>query len=135
MINYILKAKSFSLIYEPNETKCFFVQQGENRNIWCEARGVFEIPAEYSVSNILMLDSNWFNECPKSKCMICRTLARSISDLETKLAAVTTDHEPTSKRKYLVVVGINTAFTSRKRRDSVRATWMPQGLLMSQILW
>ncbi|XP_023001282.1 probable beta-1,3-galactosyltransferase 2 [Cucurbita maxima] len=56
-----------------------------------------------------------------------QTLARSISDLETKLAAVTTDHEPTSKRKYLVVVGINTAFTSRKRRDSVRATWMPQG--------
>jgi len=32
------------------------------------------------------------------------------------------------KRKYLMVVGINTAFSSRKRRDSVRATWMPQGL-------
>lgn len=31
------------------------------------------------------------------------------------------------KRKYLMVVGINTAFSSRKRRDSVRATWMPQG--------
>lgn len=36
--------------------------------------------------------------------------------------------EPGSKRKYLMVVGINTAFSSRKRRDSVRATWMPQGL-------
>lgn len=32
------------------------------------------------------------------------------------------------KRKYLMVVGINTAFSSRKRRDSVRATWMPQGI-------
>lgn len=32
------------------------------------------------------------------------------------------------KRKYIMVVGINTAFSSRKRRDSVRATWMPQGL-------
>lgn len=31
------------------------------------------------------------------------------------------------RRKYLMVVGINTAFSSRKRRDSVRATWMPQG--------
>lgn len=31
------------------------------------------------------------------------------------------------KRKYLMVVGINTAFSSRKRRDSVRATWMLQG--------
>ncbi|CAN6481623.1 unnamed protein product [Victoria cruziana] len=26
-----------------------------------------------------------------------------------------------------MVIGINTAFSSRKRRDSVRATWMPQG--------
>ncbi|ONK65516.1 uncharacterized protein A4U43_C07F37910 [Asparagus officinalis] len=31
------------------------------------------------------------------------------------------------RRKYLMVVGINTAFSSRKRRDSVRATWMPYG--------
>jgi len=33
------------------------------------------------------------------------------------------------KRRYLMVIGINTAFSSRKRRDSVRATWMPQGSL------
>ncbi|KAB1216238.1 putative beta-1,3-galactosyltransferase 4 [Morella rubra] len=33
----------------------------------------------------------------------------------------------TKKRKYFMVIGINTAFSSRKRRDSVRATWMPQG--------
>ncbi|PRQ28425.1 putative galactosylxylosylprotein 3-beta-galactosyltransferase [Rosa chinensis] len=31
------------------------------------------------------------------------------------------------KKKYFMVMGINTAFNSRKRRDSVRATWMPQG--------
>ncbi|KAE7995416.1 hypothetical protein FH972_000215 [Carpinus fangiana] len=35
--------------------------------------------------------------------------------------------ETNMKRKYFMVVGINTAFSSRKRRDSVRATWMPQG--------
>ena len=35
--------------------------------------------------------------------------------------------ESSRKRKYLMVIGINTAFSSRKRRDSVRATWMPQG--------
>lgn len=35
--------------------------------------------------------------------------------------------EHTQKRKYLMVIGVNTAFSSRKRRDSVRATWMPQG--------
>ncbi|XP_022140135.1 probable beta-1,3-galactosyltransferase 2 [Momordica charantia] len=70
-------------------------------------------------------------------------LAKSILNLEKKLAAATAgdestsngshiamkvkNAEPTTKRKHLVVVGINTAFTSRKRRDSVRATWMPQG--------
>ncbi|KAH7438248.1 hypothetical protein KP509_04G007200 [Ceratopteris richardii] len=31
------------------------------------------------------------------------------------------------RHKAFVVVGINTAFSSRKRRDSVRETWMPQG--------
>jgi hypothetical protein len=36
-------------------------------------------------------------------------------------------NESSGKRKYLMVIGINTAFSSRKRRDSVRATWMPQG--------
>ncbi|KAK4753034.1 hypothetical protein SAY87_021832 [Trapa incisa] len=35
--------------------------------------------------------------------------------------------ETVGKRKYLMVIGINSAFSSRKRRDSVRTTWMPQG--------
>ena len=35
--------------------------------------------------------------------------------------------ETPGRRRYFMVVGINTAFSSRKRRDSVRATWMPQG--------
>ncbi|KAI4295901.1 hypothetical protein L6164_035897 [Bauhinia variegata] len=34
--------------------------------------------------------------------------------------------ESTPKKRYFMVIGINTAFSSRKRRDSVRATWMPQ---------
>ncbi|GLT59797.1 hypothetical protein SLA2020_325960 [Shorea laevis] len=72
-----------------------------------------------------------------------QTLDKSISNLEMELAAARAAQEsiingspisddmkiPKSsvKRKYLMVVGINTAFSSRKRRDSVRATWMPQG--------
>lgn len=73
----------------------------------------------------------------------CRTLGKTISNLEMELAGARATQEslfsgsPTSqnfpasgakgKRKYLMVVGINTAFSSRKRRDSVRETWMPQG--------
>lgn len=33
----------------------------------------------------------------------------------------------TSLQKAFVVIGINTAFSSKKRRDSVRETWMPTG--------
>ncbi|KAL0353654.1 UNVERIFIED_CONTAM: putative beta-1,3-galactosyltransferase 4 [Sesamum angustifolium] len=72
-----------------------------------------------------------------------QTLDKTISNLEMELAAARAVQdsllsgspisedlklpELTKKRKYLMVVGINTAFSSRKRRDSVRATWMPQG--------
>ncbi|KAL5163627.1 putative beta-1,3-galactosyltransferase 2 [Glycine soja] len=34
--------------------------------------------------------------------------------------------ESTPRKKYFMVIGINTAFSSRKHRDTVRATWMPQ---------
>ncbi|PHT76450.1 putative beta-1,3-galactosyltransferase 1 [Capsicum annuum] len=72
-----------------------------------------------------------------------QTLDKTISNLEMELAVAKSAQEsilsgaPISediykgdspkKRKYFMVVGINTAFSSRKRRDSVRATWMPQG--------
>lgn len=70
-----------------------------------------------------------------------------IADLERKLAAAMEDNESVlkgsvtldnpktddtnSKRKYFMVIGINTAFSSRKRRDSIRNTWMPQGEISS----
>ncbi|KAL4333669.1 hypothetical protein GQ457_07G013400 [Hibiscus cannabinus] len=72
-----------------------------------------------------------------------QTLDKTISNLEMELAATRAVQESiingspisgdlkipeaSGKRRYLMVVGINTAFSSRKRRDSVRATWMPQG--------
>ncbi|TQD70430.1 hypothetical protein C1H46_044035 [Malus baccata] len=74
---------------------------------------------------------------------VIQELNKTVSNLEMKLAAVRATHEsvhngyPTSgnlktvqsasKKKYFMVIGINTAFNSRKRRDSIRATWMPQG--------
>lgn len=70
-------------------------------------------------------------------------LDKTISNLEMELAAAKALQgslrtgspisgelkipELTKKQKYLMVIGINTAFSSRKRRDSIRATWMPQG--------
>ncbi|KAK4789163.1 hypothetical protein SAY86_020482 [Trapa natans] len=37
------------------------------------------------------------------------------------------DGDGKPKKKVFMVIGINTAFSSRKRRDSIRETWMPQG--------
>ncbi|KAM7271376.1 hypothetical protein ACFE04_030590 [Oxalis oulophora] len=83
-----------------------------------------------------------YNEVYKSHNAI-QTLDKTISNLEMELAAARAEHdfirngaplsddlgksESPKKRKYLMVIGINTAFSSRKRRDSVRTTWMPQG--------
>ncbi|AQK64431.1 putative beta-13-galactosyltransferase 4 [Zea mays] len=78
-------------------------------------------------------------EVPRTQDVI-QTLDRTISNLEMELASAKATQEsmlhgaagapvpePTGKRKHFMVVGVNTAFSSRKRRDSVRATWMPQG--------
>ncbi|KAJ7539236.1 hypothetical protein O6H91_11G082200 [Diphasiastrum complanatum] len=37
------------------------------------------------------------------------------------------------RKKAFVVVGINTAFSSRRRRDSVRRTWAPRGQKLKQL--
>lgn len=38
-----------------------------------------------------------------------------------------------SLKRVFAVIGINTAFSSRKRRDSVRQTWMPTGEKLKKI--
>ncbi|MCO5587621.1 hypothetical protein L7F22_041570 [Adiantum nelumboides] len=72
-----------------------------------------------------------------------QALDKTISGLEAELAEARSDQnnningmtlmesshsdvmEP--RQKAFVVIGINTAFSSHKRRDSIRETWMPQG--------
>ncbi|KAH6780385.1 Galactosyltransferase family protein [Perilla frutescens var. hirtella] len=69
-----------------------------------------------------------------------QALDKSISMLQMELSASRSAQEkskmdgpsPTTnqgspRKKAFMVIGINTAFSSRKRRDSVRETWMPQG--------
>jgi beta-1,3-galactosyltransferase 1/2/3/4/5/7/8 len=66
-----------------------------------------------------------------------RYLEKSIDTLQMELAAKRSINElhgestgggvSKQRRRAFVVIGVNTAFSSRKRRDSVRETWMPQG--------
>ncbi|XP_060198143.1 beta-1,3-galactosyltransferase 7 isoform X2 [Lycium barbarum] len=70
---------------------------------------------------------------------LLRSLDKSIAMLQMELAATRSTQETKvvdqssnssngpPRKKVFVVIGINTAFSSRKRRDSVRETWMPQG--------
>ncbi|KAH1243786.1 putative beta-1,3-galactosyltransferase 2 [Glycine max] len=54
--------------------------------------------------------------------------SKTISTLELnlKFASLLETFESTPRKKYFMVIGINTAFSSRKHRDTVHATWMPQ---------
>uniref|UniRef100_A0A6N2NJ10 Hexosyltransferase n=1 Tax=Salix viminalis TaxID=40686 RepID=A0A6N2NJ10_SALVM len=75
---------------------------------------------------------------------VIMTLDKTISSLEMQLASaraakvINEDGSPMvtksetehlkGRPKFLFVMGIMTAFSSRKRRDSIRQTWMPKGV-------
>ncbi|ESW13108.1 hypothetical protein PHAVU_008G168500 [Phaseolus vulgaris] len=61
------------------------------------------------------------------------TRESEISDGSSKTLASRSSTEGSPKKKVFLVIGINTAFSSRKRRDSVRETWMPQGEQLLQL--
>ncbi|XP_078444428.1 beta-1,3-galactosyltransferase 7-like [Wolffia australiana] len=51
-----------------------------------------------------------------------------MSTLEMELAVLGSSHgHALERKKAFVMIGITTAFSSRKRRDSLRETWMPKG--------
>ncbi|AEE36030.1 unnamed protein product [Arabidopsis thaliana] len=58
-----------------------------------------------------------------------QSLDKSVSTLSSTRSSqeMVDGSETNPRKKVFMVMGINTAFSSRKRRDSVRETWMPQG--------
>ncbi|GAB4861169.1 Probable beta-1,3-galactosyltransferase 8, variant 3 [Ancistrocladus abbreviatus] len=73
-----------------------------------------------------------------------QSLDKTISTLEMELAVARTSQTAGGKlfleraanhslKKAFVVVGINTAFSSKKRRDSLRETWMPRGVKLKKL--
>ncbi|OMO84875.1 Glycosyl transferase, family 31 [Corchorus olitorius] len=74
----------------------------------------------------------------KSVAMLQMQLAASRSsqemeNLDASSAVSTLGHDGPPRKKVFIVIGINTAFSSRRRRDSVRETWMPQGEKLVQL--
>ncbi|KAK4426764.1 Beta-1,3-galactosyltransferase 7 [Sesamum alatum] len=82
-------------------------------------------------------------------CLLLRSLDSSITKLRWELPSKKSslkigNYENTTavpayndatviRKKAFMVVGINTAFSSRKRRDSIRETWMPTGKRLLQL--
>ncbi|XP_015885575.1 beta-1,3-galactosyltransferase 7 isoform X1 [Ziziphus jujuba] len=75
----------------------------------------------------------------KQMAMIQMELAAARSSREMGSSADGSDSKSVTneggsvRKKAFIVIGINTAFSSRKRRDSVRETWMPQGEKLIQL--
>ncbi|XP_026664087.2 probable beta-1,3-galactosyltransferase 8 [Phoenix dactylifera] len=75
-----------------------------------------------------------------------QSLDKSISSLEMELAVARTNQNGGQAssggvtmrsnkglQKAFVVIGINTAFSSKRRRDSIRETWMPRGSKLKRL--
>ncbi|KAH0455305.1 hypothetical protein IEQ34_015337 [Dendrobium chrysotoxum] len=116
----------------PDSNRKFFTQQRQEQELHA-------VSEDCSTKTKLGHDNDIMAEVTKTHEAI-RSLDKAISSLEMELAATRSSHElmgldgsPTiagshqQRKKAFVVIGINTAFSSRKRRDSVRETWMPQG--------
>ncbi|KGN52602.1 probable beta-1,3-galactosyltransferase 8 [Cucumis sativus] len=59
-----------------------------------------------------------------------QSLEKTFGNWEMEMALSRTNgrnSRPLPPEKAFVVIGINTAFSSKKRRDSIRETWMPRG--------
>lgn len=69
-----------------------------------------------------------------------RYLDKAVSTLEMELTASRRSQSGGKQmrklnvQKAFVVIGINTAFSSKRRRDSIRETWLPRGTLLSLLV-
>ncbi|KAJ3678029.1 hypothetical protein LUZ60_001832 [Juncus effusus] len=80
--------------------------------------------------------SDVINEVSKTH-QVIQSLDKAVSSLEMELAAARVSKNggnyKNAPQKAFVVIGINTAFSSRKRRESLRETWVPRGSKLKKL--
>ncbi|PIN11014.1 Galactosyltransferase [Handroanthus impetiginosus] len=59
--------------------------------------------------------------------------SRKIGNFENVTGISMNNDSSVTRKNVFMVIGINTAFSSRKRRDSIRETWMPRGKSLLQL--
>ncbi|GMI82882.1 hypothetical protein like AT1G77810 [Hibiscus trionum] len=93
-------------------------------------------PADNDVMGQVLKTHEAIESLDKTVAMLQMKLAVSRRNQEMKnldatgvVSTLALAHNGSQSRrpKVFMVIGINTAFSSRKRRDSIRETWMPQG--------
>ncbi|KAJ4820082.1 Hexosyltransferase [Rhynchospora pubera] len=79
-------------------------------------------------------EKDFFREVSKTHEAI-ESLHDKMASLEVELRTGRNPKEtyPADRKKAFAVIGVNTAFSSRARRDSLRNTWMPQGKNLQEI--
>ncbi|XP_078165081.1 putative beta-1,3-galactosyltransferase 8 isoform X2 [Carex rostrata] len=67
--------------------------------------------------------------------MLKKSLHETMGTVEMELRTRRNPKEayPADRKKAFAVIGVNTAFSSRTRRNSLRNTWMPQGKNLQEI--
>ncbi|XP_042068249.1 beta-1,3-galactosyltransferase 7-like isoform X2 [Salvia splendens] len=110
-------------------TNKFWVPLESNNQLITQKRRDQELQIVSEDCNARKKGMNVMNEVYKTHEAVL-SLDKSISMLQMELSASRRGEgrgATEGRKKAFVVIGINTAFSSRKRRDSVRETWMPQG--------
>ncbi|KAM7253077.1 hypothetical protein ACFE04_025695 [Oxalis oulophora] len=100
----------------------------------------FEDDNNNDSNNNVMIEVKKTNEAIQNLDKSFTTLKKQLEETRTSKelqdpssTGSTLADEKTDKPKAFVVIGINTAFSSRRRRDSIRQTWMPQGDKLLQL--
>ncbi|KAJ0247670.1 beta-1,3-galactosyltransferase 5 [Hirschfeldia incana] len=101
-------------------------------------QGVNVVTEEYDHEKKTTQEKDVIQEVLKTHKAI-ESLDKSVSMLQKQLfvrhdhqhivgvSTTNTSTQGNQRKKLFMVIGINTAFSSRQRRDSLRETWMPQG--------
>lgn len=87
----------------------------------------FRIEVDSFIPNTDLMLACWFSRSLDNSVAKIRIELPLIKSSDSVDKSETRSEETEKRNKVFMVIGINTAFSSRKRRDSVRETWMPQG--------
>ncbi|KAK9065140.1 hypothetical protein SSX86_016523 [Deinandra increscens subsp. villosa] len=148
---WIIIFSIFSFVFGMLFTNRVWVPLESDGRIMRRREQEMKIVTDDCITQKVVKDNDILGEVHKTQQAIksIRSLENSISELKSELPSNQSSSEEVihddslphktdgdkskSKKKVFMVIGINTAFSSRRRRDSIRETWMPRGEKLLQL--